>query len=236
MEKRWKRKRVVITLLAVWVVAMIAALTYVAYGVGRHSYNDAAVSSSERMCELLQEQGYGSFEETTDEDSASAADADQNKAAGCCLTEDVRQRARMAEDILDDLGYEIIRRDSDESGLMITFVFEDERMRINVAGDAPGLVVIDNAWERFPADNYLAKYAMCETINDFNRLFPFKIAYFTVDDVIHIYTRQQVLIDEYTPNKTGLIEAIVRSMIRVHKYFPDYMRMVMSEAREKNLH
>lgn len=102
-----------------------------------------------------------------------------------------------------------------------------------VVDKIPGLIVEDNAWDSISTDNSPALIAMWTTINKLNKLFPFKILYYQDEDTIRVYTRRQVLMDRHTPDKSKLLEAVIRNMLPVKDIFYNAMIEKLEEMQAK---
>lgn len=217
-----KRQNIIIAALVALVALLSAALVYATVD----NYH------SDKYHELIRNQGYDAFEgeEVDTVDLAEVdtvvldtAEIDTIESIEYVLDDDTYERAEMAKELLDELGYYVVRVDTDFNSIVYNFMHKDEHMSLIARNKTPGLIVEDNAWDYFSVDNHFAKLAMWRTINKFNKRFPFKILYYQDDDVIRIYTSRQVLMDKSEPIHPDMMKAIIDNMLRVKNHFHNAM-------------
>lgn len=191
----------------------------------------------ERMYGQLISQGYddtGQYTPSSGEDSLSVAPYKADGKERTELpTEETFQKAEMAQKMLEELHYPIISKDTLDKVVIIDFMYEDEHMSIVAENNKPGIVVEDMPWKQLPLDDAETLYAMMVAINRANYNHPFKILYFEDEDTVRVLTRQQLLMNEFTPHKAKLLESSVRNMIRVHEYFQDTMVRLVQVMMEE---
>lgn len=228
-----KRQNIIIATLVALVALLSATLVYAAVDHRR---------SSDKYYQLIRNQGYDTFEgeEVDTVDLAEVdtvvldtAEIDTIESIEYVLDDDTYERADMAKRLLDELGYPVVRVDSDYNCIIFNFMCEDEHMCLMVVDKIPGLIVEDNAWDSISTDNSPALIAMWTTINKLNKLFPFKILYYQDEDTIRVYTRRQVLMDKHTPDKSKLLEAVIRNMLPVKDIFYNAMIEKLEEMQAK---
>ena len=192
----------------------------------------------EKMYEQLKSQGYDDAPEdsdTSDEDTLCVDSALTDTVVSMGLPDEATFNiADIAEEMLAELHYPIVRIDTIDDKVRINFIYEGEHMMIVAENNQPGIMVEDTPWDSFSSDNTLAMYAMWITITRANSCFPFKILYFEEEGTIRVLTRQQLLINEFTPDKAKLLESSVKSMVRVHEYFQNTMVDLIQEFGNMN--
>lgn len=213
--------------------AVVVALASIAFSIVQNYKRNNAY---EKMYEQLKSQGYDDADEevaSSGEDSLVVDTTQTDTVVSMGLPDEATFKiADMAEEMLAELHYPIVRIDTIDDKVRINFIYEGEHMMIVAENNQPGIMVEDTPWDSFSSDNTLAMYAMWITITRANSCFPFKILYFEDEGTIHVLTRQQLLINEYTPGTAKLLEASVKSMVRVHEYFQDTMVAVMEGMME----
>lgn len=215
--------------------AIAIAVASVAFNIVQNYQRNSAY---EKMYEQLRIQGYGDEDEyaaSLDEDSLCVDSVLTDTLVSMDLPDEATFKiADMAQEMLEELHYPIVLTDTFINKIRINFMYEGEHMMIVAEDGQPGIIVEDRPWDSFPYDNTLALYAMYITINRANSCFPFKILYFEEEGTIRVLTRQQLLINEFTPDKAKLLESSVKSMVRVHEYFQNTMVDLIQEFGNMN--
>lgn len=225
-----KRQNIIIAALVALVALLSAALVYATVD----NYH------SDKYHELIRNQGYDAFEgeevdmvDLAEVDTVvlDTAEIDTIESIEYVLDDDTYGRAEMAKRLLKQLHYPVQGVDTCDNSIVFNFMYHCENMRLIVMDGVPGLIVEDNAWDSFSADNNLAWVAMWTTMNKFNERFPFKILYYRENDVVRIYTRRQVLMDTHESIHPYLLDAVICNMQRVRKHFHNGMVEAMEEMQ-----
>ena len=215
--------------------AIAIAVASVAFNIVQNYQRNSAY---EKMYEQLRIQGYGDEDEyaaSSDEDSLVVDTTQTDTVVSMDFpNEETFKIADMAQEMLEELHYPVVQIDTIGDQVQINFMYGGEHMMIVAENNQPGIMVEDRPWDSFSSDNMLAMCAMWITINRVNSYFPFRILYFEEEGTIRVLTRQQLLINEFTPDKAKLLESSVKSMVRVHEYFQNTMVDLIQEFGNMN--